>query len=121
MKPYPPVHDLLRAILRVAMPWADARDPGWTTQRAVGSAAFLARYLPPRRRRIIAVPPQIQAFGDVKASGTFLRNIEAFWRLNGDRYLFTTEMRRPTHDSSEPIISQARKISKADDVQVSPS
>ncbi len=62
MKPYPPVHDLLRAILRVAMPWADARDPGWTTHRAVGSAGFLARYLP-SRRRILPVPPEIQALG----------------------------------------------------------
>jgi len=43
---------------------AEARDPRWTTQRAVGSAAFLTRYLPPRgRRRIIHVPPQIQALG----------------------------------------------------------
>jgi putative transposase len=47
-----------------ADPRADARDPRWTTRRAVGSAAFLARSLPPRgRRRILPVPPQIQALG----------------------------------------------------------
>ncbi len=60
MKPYPLVDDLVRPVLRVAM------------QRAVGSAAFLARYLPARgRRRIIPVPPQIQALGGQKVSGTF--------------------------------------------------
>ena len=45
-------------------PRADARDPHWSRQRAVGSAAFVARYTPPRgRRRIVSVPPQIQALG----------------------------------------------------------
>jgi putative transposase len=45
-------------------PRLDARDPRWTTQRAVGSAGFLARYVPPRgRRKVIPVPPQIQALG----------------------------------------------------------
>ncbi len=63
MKPYPLAEELLRPVLRVAMPRADARDPRWTTQRAVRSAAFPARYLPPLRRRILPVPPHIQAFG----------------------------------------------------------
>jgi len=45
-------------------PGLDARDPRWTTQRAVGSPAFVARYIPRRgRRRIVPVPPQIQAVG----------------------------------------------------------
>ena len=45
-------------------PRLDARDPRWTRQGAVGSAAFLTCYLPPRRRRrSVPVPPQIQAFG----------------------------------------------------------
>ncbi len=45
-------------------PTADARDPRWTTQRAVGSAAFVARYTPPRsRRRLVPVLPLIQALG----------------------------------------------------------
>ncbi len=63
MEPYPVVDDLLRPIQRVTMPRPDARDPCWTTQRAVGSAAFLARSLPRRRRRILPVPPQIYTLG----------------------------------------------------------
>ena len=48
-----------------AEPQLDAREPGWTSQRAVGSAAFVARYTPRRgRRRIVPVPPQIQALGE---------------------------------------------------------
>ena len=55
MKLYPVVDDLLHPVLRVAMhraprllapsadPRADARDPRWSTQRAVGSPAFLER------------------------------------------------------------------------------
>ncbi len=43
-------------------PRTDAQDPRWTTQRVVGSAAFLQRHLPPRaRRKVVSVPPQIQA------------------------------------------------------------
>lgn len=43
---------------------AVARDPRWITQRAVGSPAFLRRFLPPRgRRRIAFVPLQIQSIG----------------------------------------------------------
>ncbi len=34
MKPYPPVEDRLRPLLRVAMPQPNAGDPCWTTQRA---------------------------------------------------------------------------------------
>jgi hypothetical protein len=106
MKRYPQVEDLLRPLLKVAMPRAgrlyapggtvhvvarcnnrefypkvrqrqyrtllapspdprlDTRDPRWTTQRAVGSPAFLQRYIPPRgRRKSVPVPPQIQALG----------------------------------------------------------
>ncbi len=45
-------------------PRLDARDPRWSTQRAVGSPAFLRRYIPSRgRRRTVPVPPQIQAIG----------------------------------------------------------
>jgi hypothetical protein len=32
-------------------PQADARDPRWTTQRAVGSPTFMAPYVPRRRGR----------------------------------------------------------------------
>ena len=32
-------------------PIMDGRDPRWTTQRAVGSPAFMARYAPRRRGR----------------------------------------------------------------------
>jgi hypothetical protein len=67
MKPYLVAEEILGPVLRLAMPRAprpDARDPRWTTQRAVGSAGFVARYVPPRgRRKIIPVPPQIQALG----------------------------------------------------------
>jgi len=49
MKPYPLVEELLAPGLRMAMP------------RAVGSPAFLRRYIPPRgRRRTVPMPPQIQ-------------------------------------------------------------
>jgi hypothetical protein len=42
-----------------ADPRADARDPHWTTQRAVGSSAFMAPYVPRRgRRRIETMPSQ---------------------------------------------------------------
>lgn len=42
-------------------PRADARDPRWTTQRAVGSPAFMAPYVPRRgRRRIGTMPSQNQ-------------------------------------------------------------
>ena len=45
-------------------PKADTRDPRWSTQRAVGTSAFVARYTPRRgRRRIVSVPEQIQALG----------------------------------------------------------
>jgi putative transposase len=45
-------------------PNADGRDPRWSSQRAVGTAACVARYTPPRgRRRIVSVPLQIQALG----------------------------------------------------------
>ena len=71
MEPYPLLDDLLRPIFRVAMPRPDARDPRWTTQRAVGSAAFLVRYLLPRRRTSLPFPPQLQALGGLKVSGTF--------------------------------------------------
>ncbi len=42
-----------------ADPQADARDPRWTTQRAIGSPAFMARYVPRRgRRRLETMPSQ---------------------------------------------------------------
>jgi hypothetical protein len=44
---------------------ADARDPRWSTQRAVETSAFVARYTSRRgRRRIVSVPEQIQALGE---------------------------------------------------------
>ena len=58
MKLYPVVDELLHPVLRVAMPQtprlvapsadlrADARDPRRTSQRAVGSPVFVARYVP---------------------------------------------------------------------------
>jgi putative transposase len=66
LSPYPKVRQRHYRTLLLPSPDArlDARDHRWTTQRAVGSAGFLARYVPPRgRRRIIPVPPQIQALG----------------------------------------------------------
>jgi len=43
---------------------ADARDPRWSTQRAVGSPAFLERHIPRGgRRKSVFLPPQIQALG----------------------------------------------------------
>jgi putative transposase len=42
-------------------PRADARDPRWSTQRAVGSPTFMAPYVPRRgRRRIGTMPSQNQ-------------------------------------------------------------
>jgi putative transposase len=47
-----------------ADPRADARDPRWSTQRAVGSVPFLTRHLPRgARRKSVFVPLQIQAVG----------------------------------------------------------
>jgi hypothetical protein len=44
-----------------ADPQADARDARWTTQRAVGSPAFTAPYVPRRgRRRMGTMPSQNQ-------------------------------------------------------------
>ena len=51
MKPYPLANDLLRPLLQVAMPRADARDPRGIRQRAVGSAEFLTRYPPTRETK----------------------------------------------------------------------
>ena len=40
-------------------PRAEARDPHWTTQRPIGSPAFLAPHVPRRgRRRIETMPSQ---------------------------------------------------------------
>lgn len=45
-------------------PALDARDPRWSTQRAVGSAEFLKCYLPLRARRgIVSLPQQIRRLG----------------------------------------------------------
>jgi putative transposase len=38
-------------------PRADARDPRWSTQRAVGSPTFMAPYVPRRGRRRIGIMP----------------------------------------------------------------
>jgi putative transposase len=44
-----------------ADPQAEARDPRWTTQRAMGSPAFMAPYVPRRgRRRMETMPSQNQ-------------------------------------------------------------
>ncbi len=67
LSPYPAVRQRqYRALLAPSPdPTADGRDARWTTQRAVGTAAFVARYTPRRgRRRIVSVPPQIQALGE---------------------------------------------------------
>jgi putative transposase len=67
LSPYPAVRARhYRALLAPSPdPTADARDPRWTTQRAVGTAAFVARYTPPRsRRRLVPVSPQIQVLGN---------------------------------------------------------
>ena len=66
LSPYPKVRQRqYRALLAPSPePNADARDSRWSSQRAVGTAAFVARYTPPHgRRRIVSVPPQIQALG----------------------------------------------------------
>jgi len=67
LSPYPAVRARhYRALLAPSPdPTADARDPRWTTQRAVGTAAFVARYTPRHgRRTLVSVPPQIQVLGD---------------------------------------------------------
>ncbi len=67
LSPYPAVRQRHYRLLLAPGPdpTADARDARWTTQRAVGTAAFVARYTPPRgRRRIVPVSPQIQALGE---------------------------------------------------------
>ena len=66
LSPYPKVRQrhYRTLLLPSPDPRLDAHDRRWSSQRAVGSAAFLARYLPRRRRgRIIPVPRQIQALG----------------------------------------------------------
>ena len=66
LSPYPKVRQRqYRALLAPSPePTADARDPRWSSQRTVGTAACVARYTPPRgRRRIVSVPPHIQALG----------------------------------------------------------
>jgi hypothetical protein len=73
MKRYPLIDAFVRPVLRVGMPRAPRLNaPGgtmhvvarWSGRRAVGSPAFVARYVPRRgRRRIVPVPPQLQAPG----------------------------------------------------------
>ncbi len=66
LSPYAKVRQrLYRTLLAPSEdPQADTRDPRWSTQRAVGTAAFVARYTPRREcRRIVSVPAQIQALG----------------------------------------------------------
>ncbi len=63
LSPYPKVRQRhYRTLLQPSPdPQADGRDPRWSSQRAVGSPAFLRRHLPPRgRRKVVLVPPQIQ-------------------------------------------------------------
>ncbi len=67
LSPYPKIRQRqYRALLAPSVdPRADARDPRWTTQRAVGSPAFVARYVPRRgRRRIGTRSPQNQGVRD---------------------------------------------------------
>jgi putative transposase len=66
LSPYPKVRQRqYRTLLAPSPdPKLDARDPRWTSQRAVGSPAFLRRYIPEGgRRRSVPVPPQIHALG----------------------------------------------------------
>jgi len=66
LSPYPKVRQrhYRTLLLPSEDPRLDARDPRWTSQRAVGSPAFLNRYLPARgKRRTIPVPSQIEALG----------------------------------------------------------
>jgi|GEM_PF-5891928 len=49
---------ILALLAPSADPRADARDPRWTTQRAAGSLAFVARYVPRRGHRRIGITPQ---------------------------------------------------------------
>ncbi len=66
LSPYPKVRQRqYRTLLTPSPdPALDVREPRWSSQRAVGSAAFLARYLPARgSRKIVPVPPQIQRVG----------------------------------------------------------
>ena len=66
LSPYPKVRQRQYRALLAPSPeaTADGRDPRWSSQRAVGTAACVARYTPPRgRRRIVSVPPHIQALG----------------------------------------------------------
>jgi hypothetical protein len=64
LRPYAEIHSRqYRTFLPPSEdPQADARDPRWTTQRAVGSPAFMAPYVPRRRGRprIGARPSQNQ-------------------------------------------------------------
>ncbi len=60
LNPYAKVRQRQYRILLASSddPRADARDPRWTTQRAVGSPAFVAQYVPrPRGRPRIETPP----------------------------------------------------------------
>jgi putative transposase len=64
LSPYPAVRQRhYRALLAPSPdPKMDVRDPRWSTQRAVGTAAFVARHTPRQaRRRIVPVPAHIQA------------------------------------------------------------
>ncbi|MCZ6480889.1 MAG: hypothetical protein ACE1Z6_00090 [Candidatus Methylomirabilales bacterium] len=66
LSPYPKVRQrhYRTLLLPSPDPRLDGRDPRWSTQRAVGSPAFVARLVPPRgRRRIIPVPPRIHPLG----------------------------------------------------------
>jgi hypothetical protein len=74
LSPYPAVRQRHYRTLFTPSPdpTLDARAPGWSTQRAVGSAAFVARVTPP------AGPPDTCCRAATN-SGT--------WSVRGDRYL----------------------------------
>jgi murein DD-endopeptidase MepM/ murein hydrolase activator NlpD len=97
MKLYPKVqqHQYRTLFWPSPDPRLGCRDPRWTPQRATGNTAFAARWLPPLgQHRIVSAPPQIQALGGPKVSGTFLTllwsAIGAFYflslALNGFKY-----------------------------------
>jgi putative transposase len=63
LSPYPKIRQRQYCALLAPSPdpTADAHDPRWSTQRAVGSPAFMVSYVPRRsRRRIGTMPSQHQ-------------------------------------------------------------
>ena len=57
------IRDEAASIKQAVVVWAMCY-PRWNSQRAVGTAALVARYTPRSgRRRMVPVPPRIQALG----------------------------------------------------------